>query len=554
MAVAQLGGKPILVLPEGSRRLVGRDARRMNIMAARVVAEAVKTTLGPKGMDKMMVDNLGDVVITNDGATILKEMDVEHPAAKMMVEVAKTQDDEAGDGTTTAVVLAGAMLEEAEKLLDQGIHPTIISRGFALATSKAQELLKQFADPISPDDEALLKNIAITAMTGKKAESEKMHLAELVVKAVKRIADRYDGGYKVDIDYIGVEKRPGGSIRDSELIEGVIIDKEVVRPGMPKLVKNAKIALLDCALEVKKTETDAEIRVARPEQLTSFLEEEEKILKSMVEKIAATGANVVFCQKGIDDTAQYYLAKAGIMAARRVKKSDMEKLARATGGRIVTSLEDLTPAELGHAGLVEERKIGEEKLIFVMECKDPKAVGILLRGGSEHVVDEVERAVHDSLCVVAAAVEDRKVIVGGGAMEIELAKHLRKYSETVGAREALAVRAYADALEVIPQALAANAGMDAVSTLVELRAAHAKPEGKYVGVDVFGGKVVDMKELNVYEPLRVKLQAIKSATDAAIMILRIDDVIAAAKKELKGPPEKEKKEEEEGGTGGGEFD
>ncbi|MEM2282087.1 MAG: thermosome subunit beta [Candidatus Hadarchaeales archaeon] len=554
MAVAQLGGKPILVLPEGSRRLVGRDARRMNIMAARVVAEAVKTTLGPKGMDKMMVDNLGDVVITNDGATILKEMDVEHPAAKMMVEVAKTQDDEAGDGTTTAVVLAGAMLEEAEKLLDQGIHPTIISRGFMLAASKAQELLKQFADPISPDDEALLKNIAITAMTGKKAESEKMHLAELVVKAVKRIADRYDGGYKVDIDYIGVEKRPGGSIRDSELIEGVIIDKEVVRPGMPKLVRNAKIALLDCALEVKKTETDAEIRVARPEQLTSFLEEEERILKNMVEKIAATGANVVFCQKGIDDTAQYYLAKAGIMAARRVKKSDMEKLARATGGKIVTSLEDLTPAELGHAGLVEERKIGEEKLIFVMECKDPKAVGILLRGGSEHVVDEVERAVHDSLCVVAAAVEDRKLLVGGGAMEIELAKHLRKYSETVGAREALAVRAYADALEVIPQALATNAGMDAVSTLVELRAAHARPEGKYMGVDVFGGKVADMRELNVYEPLRVKLQAIKSATDAAVMILRIDDVIAAAKKELKGPPEKEKKEEEEGGTGGGEFD
>jgi len=526
----------------------------MNIMAARVVAEAVKTTLGPKGMDKMMVDNLGDVVITNDGATILKEMDVEHPAAKMMVEVAKTQDDEAGDGTTTAVVLAGAMLEEAEKLLDQGIHPTIISRGFMLAASKAQELLKQFADPISPDDEALLKNIAITAMTGKKAESEKMHLAELVVKAVKRIADRYDGGYKVDIDYIGVEKRPGGSIRDSELIEGVIIDKEVVRPGMPKLVRNAKIALLDCALEVKKTETDAEIRVARPEQLTSFLEEEERILKNMVEKIAATGANVVFCQKGIDDTAQYYLAKAGIMAARRVKKSDMEKLARATGGKIVTSLEDLTPAELGHAGLVEERKIGEEKLIFVMECKDPKAVGILLRGGSEHVVDEVERAVHDSLCVVAAAVEDRKLLVGGGAMEIELAKHLRKYSETVGAREALAVRAYADALEVIPQALATNAGMDAVSTLVELRAAHARPEGKYMGVDVFGGKVADMRELNVYEPLRVKLQAIKSATDAAVMILRIDDVIAAAKKELKGPPEKEKKEEEEGGTGGGEFD
>jgi thermosome len=548
MAVAQLGGRPILVLPEGSRRLVGRDARRMNIMAARVVAEAVRSTLGPKGMDKMMVDNLGDVVITNDGATILKEMEVEHPAAKMMVEVAKTQDDEVGDGTTTVVVLAGELLKEAENLLDQGIHPTIVARGYRLAAVKAQELLQQMADPVSPEDDALLKKVAVTSMTGKKAEAGREFLAGLVVKAVKRIADRVDGGYKVDIDYIGVEKRPGGGLMNTELIEGVIIDKEVVRPGMPKSVRDAKIALLDCALEIKKTETDAEIRVARPEQLRSFLEEEEKILKGMVDKIAATGANVVFCQKGIDDVAQYYLAKAGIMAARRVKKSDMEKLARATGGKIVTSLEDLTPAELGYAGLVEERKVGEEKLIFVTQCKDPKAVGLLLRGGSEHVVDEVERAVHDALCVVARSVEDGKVVPGGGAMEVELAKHLRKYSETVGGREALAIRAFANALEILPQSLAENAGMDAVDTLVELRAAHGKPEGKYMGVDVFGGKVGDMRELSVYEPLRVKLQAIKSASEAAIMILRIDDVIAAAKKELKGPPEK-KKEEEEGGAG-----
>ena len=537
-----------MVLPEGSRRLVGRDARRMNIMAARVVAEAVRSTLGPKGMDKMMVDNLGDVVITNDGATILKEMEVEHPAAKMMVEVAKTQDDEVGDGTTTVVVLAGELLKEAENLLDQGIHPTIVARGYRLAAVKAQELLQQMADPVSPEDDALLKKVAVTSMTGKKAEAGREFLAELVVKAVKRIADRVDGGYKVDIDYIGVEKRPGGGLMNTELIEGVIIDKEVVRPGMPKSVRDAKIALLDCALEIKKTETDAEIRVARPEQLRSFLEEEEKILKGMVDKIAATGANVVFCQKGIDDVAQYYLAKAGIMAARRVKKSDMEKLARATGGKIVTSLEDLTPAELGYAGLVEERKVGEEKLIFVTQCKDPKAVGLLLRGGSEHVVDELERAVHDALCVVARSVEDGKVVPGGGAMEVELAKHLRKYSETVGGREALAIRAFANALEILPQSLAENAGMDAVDTLVELRAAHGKPEGKYMGVDVFGGKVGDMRELSVYEPLRVKLQAIKSASEAAIMILRIDDVIAAAKKELKGPPEK-KKEEEEGGAG-----
>ncbi len=535
-----------MVLPEGSRRLVGRDARRMNIMAARVVAEAVRSTLGPKGMDKMMVDNLGDVVITNDGATILKEMEVEHPAAKMMVEVAKTQDDEVGDGTTTAVVLAGELLKEAENLLDQGIHPTIVAKGYRLAAGKAQELLQQMADPVSFEDDALLKKVAVTSMTGKKAEAGREFLAELVVKAVKRIADRVDGGYKVDIDYIGVEKRPGGGLMNTELIEGVIIDKEVVRPGMPKSVRDAKIALLDCALEIKKTETDAEIRVARPEQLRSFLEEEERILKSMVDKIAATGANVVFCQKGIDDVAQYYLAKAGILAARRVKKSDMEKLARATGGKIVTSLDDLTPAELGYAGLVEERKVGEEKLIFVTQCKDPKAVGLLLRGGSEHVVDEIERAVHDALCVVARCLEDGKVVPGGGAMEIELAKHLRKYSETVGGREALAVRAFANALEIIPQSLAENAGMDAVDTLVELRAAHARPEGKYMGVDVFGGKVGDMRELSVYEPLRVKLQAIKSASEAAIMILRIDDVIAAAKKELKGPPEK--KEEEEGET------
>ncbi len=543
-AVAQLGGRPILVLPEGTRRVVGRDARRMNIMAARVVAEAVRSTLGPKGMDKMLVDNLGDVVITNDGATILKEMEVEHPAAKLMVEVAKTQDDEVGDGTTTAVVLAGSLLEQAEKLLDQGIHPAVISKGFMIANQKAQELLKEFADSVSPEDEEILKKVAMTAVTGKKAEAGKALLADLVVRAVKKIADRVDGRYKVDIDYIGVEKRPGGSILDSELVEGVIIDKEVVRPGMPKSVKDAKIALLDCPLEIKKTETDAEIRVARPEELRSFLEEEERILREMVEKIKAAGANVVFCQKGIDDTAQYYLAKAGIMAARRVKKSDMERLARATGGRIVTSLEDLTPKELGHAGLVEERKIGDEKMIFVMGCKDPRAVGLLLRGGSEHVVDEVERAVHDAICVVAACLEDGKIVPGGGAMEIELAKHLRKYAETVGGREALAVKAFADALEVIPQSLAENAGMDTVDTLVELRAAHAKPEGKSIGVNVFTRKIANMKELGVLEPLRMKSQVVKSASEAALMVLRVDDVIAAAKKETKGPPEKKEEEEE----------
>jgi thermosome len=507
----------------------------MNILAARVIAEAVRTTLGPRGMDKMLVDSLGDVVITNDGRTILDEMEVEHPAAKMMVEVAKTQDEEVGDGTTTAVVIAGELLRKAEELLDQTIHPTVIAAGYRMAADKAQDILNGLAEKVTFDDELLLKKIAMTSMTGKKAESSKEKLADLAVMAVKQIADKSDGKYIVDIDYIGVEKKQGGSTDESELIHGLVIDKERVHSGMPKRVKNAKIALLDCALEVKKTETDAEIRVTRPEQLRAFLDEEEDMLRKMVDKIVVAGANVVMCQKGIDDIAQHFLAKAGVYATRRVKKSDMDKLARATGGKVVTSIDDLTSTDLGAAGLVEERKIADEKMTFVEGCKDPKAVSLLVRGGTEHVVDEVERAVHDGVSVVGAAVEDGKVVAGGGACEIELAKQLREYADTVGGREALAIDAFADAVEIVPRTLAENAGLDNIDMLVDLRAKHEKPDGKNMGLNVYEGKVVDMFKNGVIEPLRIKTQAIKSASEAAVMILRIDDVVAATKKGA-GPP------------------
>lgn len=532
---AVMGGKSVLVLPEGTRRLIGRDAQRMNILAARVISEAVRTTLGPRGMDKMLVDSLGDVVITNDGVTILKEMEVEHPAAKMMVEVAKTQDDEVGDGTTTAVIIAGELLREAERLLDQTIHPTVIASGYRMAAEKAQEILNGLADKATIDEEELLKQTAMTAMTGKKAESAREKLADLAVKAAKQIADKTDGGYIIDIDYVGIEKKPGESTDDSQLIQGVIIDKERVHPEMPKRAKNAKIALLDCALEIKKTETDAEIRVTRPEQLRAFLDEEESMLKKMVDQIVATTANVVICQKGIDDIVQHYLAKANIYAVRRAKKSDMEKLARATGGKVVTNIEDLTSDDLGKAGLIEERKIGDDKMTFVEECKDPKAVSILVRGGTEHVIDEVERSVHDAISVVSAVIEDGKIIVGGGAPEIELAKRLREYAETVGGREALAVNGFADAMETVPRTLAENAGLDSIDVLVDLRAKHEKPNGKDFGIDVYKGETVDMMKIGVIEPLRTKTQAIKSASEAAIMILRIDDVISASKREITPP-------------------
>ncbi len=537
---SQLGGQPILILPEKVQRYFGRDAQRMNIMAARTIAEAVRTTLGPRGMDKMLVDNLGDVTITNDGVTILDEMDVEHPAAKMMVEVSKAQEDEVGDGTTTAVILAGEFLKKAEEMLDQDIHPTVIVSGYRLAAEKAYEVLDKMAVPISKDDDKILKQIAKTSMSSKGSEARGEKLAELCTKAVKQIVEEVNGKLEADIDNIKIEKKTGGGSADSQLVQGIVLDKEVVHPGMPKRKENAKIALLNLALEVKETETDAKINITNPEQLKNFLEEERRMLKEMVDQIKKTGADVVLCQKGIDDIAQHFLAKEGILAARRVKESDMEKLSRATGGKIITNIKDLTSNDLGFAALVEERKIAGDEMIFIEGCKDPKAVSLLVRGGTEHVVDEAERAVHDGISVISAAIEDGKIVPGGGATEIEIAKELREFSGKVGGREALAVNAFADAMEIIPRTLAENAGLDPIDILVQLRSAHEK-DGKNIGIDVPTGKIQNTLELGIVEPLRVKLQAIKSATEVVELILRIDDVIAAGKLE---------KEKEEKGPGG----
>ncbi|MEM4700379.1 MAG: thermosome subunit beta [Candidatus Nezhaarchaeales archaeon] len=547
MAVAQLGGVPVLILKEGSTRTIGREAQRANIAAAKAIAEAVRSTLGPRGMDKMLVDSLGDVTITNDGATILDEIEVQHPAAKMMVEVAKAQDDEVGDGTTTAVVLAGELLKRAEELMAKNIHPTVIISGYSKALEFCNKVLEELAKPVSMDDEETLRKIAMTSMSAKTVAISKELLADMAVRAVKQIVEKRDDKLVADIDFIQLIKRQGASVADSRLINGVIIDKEVVHPGMPKRVEKAKIALLDCPLEIEKTEMDAEIRISTPEQMKAFLAEEERILKGMVDKIKAAGANVVFCQKGIDDVAQHYLAKQGILAARRVKKSDMEKLARATGGRIVTSIDDLSPADLGEAELVEERKIADEKMIFVEGCKNPKAVAILIRGGLEKFVDEAERALTDALSVVSDAIECGKMVAGGGSIEMELAKRLRKYAASVGGKEQLAIEAFANALEIIPKTLAENAGMDPLDVIMELRALHERPGNESMGVDVFAGKPNDMYSLGVLEPLNVKMMAIKSATEAATMILRIDDVIAAAKTETKAgeTPSKAGKEEEE---------
>ena len=539
--MAQLAGQPVVILPEGTQRYVGRDAQRLNILAARIIAETVRTTLGPKGMDKMLVDSLGDIVVTNDGATILDKIDLQHPAAKMMVEVAKTQDKEAGDGTTTAVVIAGELLRKAEELLDQNIHPSIIIKGYALAAEKAQEILEGIAKEVDVEDKEILKKAAMTAITGKAAEEEREYLAEIAVEAVRQVAEKVDGRYVVDLDNIKFEKKEGGSVKDTKLIRGVVIDKEVVHPGMPKRVENAKIALINEALEVKETETDAEIRITSPEQLQAFLEQEERMLKEMVDKIKEVGANVVFVQKGIDDLAQHYLAKYGIMAVRRVKKSDMEKLAKATGAKIVTNVKDLTSEDLGEAELVEQRKVAGENMIFVEGCKNPKAVTILIRGGTEHVVDEVERALEDAVKVTKDIVEDGKIVAAGGAPEIELAIRLDEYAKEVGGKEQLAIEAFAEALKVIPRTLAENAGLDPIETLVKVIAAH-KEKGPTIGIDVFEGEPADMLERGVIAPLRVPKQAIKSASEAAIMILRIDDVIAASKLE----------KDKEGGKGGSE--
>jgi thermosome len=522
---ANLGGQPILILKEGSQRTRGRDAQGGNIAAAKAVASAVRTTLGPKGMDKMLVDTIGDVVITNDGVTILKEMDIEHPAAKMMVEVAKTQDDEVGDGTTTAVVVAGELLKRSEDLLEQDVHPTVIAHGYRMAADKAQEILKEIAVEVKPDDIAMLWKISNTAMTGKGAEAAKDKLNDLVVKAVTMVADE-DG--TVDTDYVKVEKKVGGSIEDSEIIEGVVIDKERVHPAMPKHVKDAKILLLNAAVEYKKTEVDAEISITSPDQLQMFLDEEERMIKAIVDKVIASGANVLVCQKGIDDIAQHYLAKAGVLAVRRVKKSDMTKLGRATGAAVISSIDAIDAGELGYAGNVEEKKVSGEEMIFVTECRNPKAVTLMVRGGTEHVVDELDRALEDALRVVSVAVEDKKFVAGGGSPEIELSLRLREYAATVGGRAQLAIEAFANALEIIPRTLAENAGLDPIDMLVELRAAHEKGQ-KTAGLDVFEAKPADMLAAGVVEPLRVKTQAIASAAEAAVMILRIDDVIAASK-------------------------
>ncbi len=519
----QFSGTPIYILREGSQRTAGRDAQRSNIMAAKAVAGAVRTTLGPKGMDKMLVDTMGDVVITNDGVTILKEMDIEHPAAKMMVEIAKTQDQEVGDGTTTAVVLAGELLKQAEELLEQEIHPTVIAAGYRAAADKSMEILKGLAVEVSAKNEDLLRKIAVTAMTGKGSQSARDELAEMAVKAVQSVVDA-DG--TVDTDNITVEKKVGGGITDSMMVSGVVIDKDRLHPNMPKSVTSARIALLNAAVEIEKTEVDAKIQITSPDQLQAFLDQEETMLKGMVDRIAATGANVLFVQKGIDDLAQHFLAKAGIYTVRRIKKSDMDKLARATGGRVVTSIHEISKEDLGKAGLVEERKVSDEKMTFVQDCENPKSVSIILRGGTEHVVDELDRAMEDALRVVGVAVQDKLLVAGGGAPEVELALRLRAYASTVGGREQLAIEAFANAMEVIPKTLAENAGLDQIDSLVSLRSQHEKGV-KTSGLDMDTGKPVDMLNLGVVEPLRVKTQAINSAAEAAIMILRIDDVIAS---------------------------
>ncbi|MEM4006900.1 MAG: thermosome subunit beta, partial [Nitrososphaerota archaeon] len=496
------------------------------------------------GMDKMLVDSFGDVVITNDGATILKEMDVEHPVAKMLVEVAKAQDAEVGDGTTTSVVLAGELLAKAEELIEKEVHPTIIIEGYKKAATKALELYDKIAVPVDPTNKEILKKIAKTAMISKLVGEEADHLAEIAVDAVLKVAEYVDGKWRVDLDDIKIEKKEGGSLRDTVLIEGIVLDKEVVHPGMPKLVRDAKIALLDASLEIEKTEFDAKLHIEDPEQMRAFMKQEEEMLKEMVEKIASTGANVVLCQKGIDDMAQHFLARKGIMAVRRIKKSDMDKLAKATGGRVLTRVEELTPADLGKAKLVEERRVGEDKMVFIEGCENPKSITILIRGGTKRIVDEAERSIKDALNVVKDVVVEGKVVAGGGAPEVEVALGLRDYAKTLAGKEQLAVEKFAEALEIVPSQLAENAGMDPIETTVSLRARHKEGE-KWAGVNVFASKIDDMWKLEVLEPVLVKKQVIKSAVEAAAMILKIDDIIAASKLEEKKPGKEKEKEESE---------
>jgi archaeal chaperonin len=526
-----LQGTPILVLKEGTEREQGKSATTSNIAAARAVADAVRSTLGPRGMDKMLVDSMGDVTITNDGVTILKEVDVEHPAAKMLVEVAKTQDQQCGDGTTTAVVIAGELLKRSESLLEQDVHPTVIVRGFQLAVQEAQRLLeKEIGTTVKANDEAILVDCATTAMGSKGVYGSRDELAKIAVKAVQRIAEQRGDRTVADVDQIQVQKRHGGTISDTELIAGIVLDKERGHPRMPTEVASAKIALLNSALEIKKTEIESKINIKNPSQIQNFLDEEDKTFRRMVDAVKASGANVIVCQKGIDDVVLHYLAKEGIYAVKQVKESDMQKLARATGAKIVTGFKDLTAADLGSAAKVDERKIGDDHMTFVTGCSNPRSVSILIRGGTEHVTQEVERSIHDALKVVASVLEDGVVCPGGGATEVDLAVKLRRWAPSVGGREQLAAEAFAQALEVVPWALSENGGYDSINTLIELRSAHDGPNAnKNVGINLADGKATDMWKLRVVEPLRVKRQALSSAVEVATMVLRIDDVIASKK-------------------------
>ena len=521
----QLGGQPIIIMREGATRNRGEEAQSNNFAAARAVATAVQSTLGPKGMDKMLIDGMGDITITNDGVTILKELDIDHPAAKMMVEIAKTQDTEVGDGTTTAVILAGELLKNAEVLLKQKVHPTSIAEGYRMAAQKALVLLDKYAITVKPTDTAMLKKIAETALTGKNSEVAKGHLTDIIVKAVTSVIDA-DG--TADLAHINVEKKVGGAVDDSSLVEGMVLDKERGHPNMPKLVKDAKILLLNVALEFKKTDVNAKINISSPGQAQAFLDGEEQMVHDMINKVVKSKANVVFCQKGIDDVALHYLTKAGILAVRRIKKSDIENLARATGATIVNSLDTISAKDLGSAGQVEEKMVSNDEMIYVSKCKNPKSVSIIVRGGTEHVVDELERAIHDALMVVSVVVAGKKIVPGGGAPETELSLRLREYASSVGGRNQLAIESFASAMEIIPRVLAENAGLDPINMLVDLRAAHESGKKTY-GLDVVAGKPADMLKAGVVEPLRVKTQAISSAAEAAVMIIRIDDVITSSK-------------------------
>lgn len=522
------GQQPIIILREGTTREKGEGAQSNNIMAALAISDAVKSTLGPRGMDKMLVDSMGDVVITNDGATILKEIDIEHPAAKMIVEVAKTQDEACGDGTTTAVILTGELLKQAESLLDQHIHPTVISHGYMIAAEHAKKILDQIAIQLKKDDEKTLQYIAMTAMSGKGASGSKELLSKIIVQAVQMIAQKTSSNQPVniDLDNILIQKKQGGSIEETEIINGVVLDKKWVNMAMPTHVKNVRIALINTAIEIKKTEIDARIQIQDPSQLQAFLDEEERMIKKMVNTIKEIGAQVILCQKGIDDLAQHLFSKERIFAIEQIKESDMKKLSKATNGKIITDIDELTKADLGYAGVVEERRIGDEYLTFITDCENPKAVSILLRGGTEHVVDELDRAVHDSLSVVKVTLEDEKITVGGGAVATEIALALREYAPSIGGREQMAVEAFAKAIEIIPKTLAENAGLDPIDIMIAVRSAHKNGE-KNAGVNVFEKKVDDLFHQHVLEPLRVSVQEIEAATEAAIMILRIDDVISA---------------------------